>query len=520
MNLRMNNVRFLLILFVTVGIFLCLSLSCASVEDKMKQISVCQKSGDEKSIKTLLKYLKDKDEKIRVEAAQALGATSPCWCPGHEEPTEIGRLNDPRVMKALLKLLKDESPRVRLAAVYSLIPYKSPIMVEPLIEALKDTSGKIRERDAQFPVGVYAAYILGKLEDKRAVEPLLFALISEHREIRGGAKRALWNIKVDGIQDKQIIEALLNALRSEDYDVRSHAREGLRIIKEKERLAEEIKRLTPFFLADLQSDFPDILIRGVRTVGMFKIREAVPRLENLLRNEHPQIRAYAAGALLSIRDESSVPALREALKDSNAEVRKHAVEALGRMGQKSALPEMLPLLQDIAPSVRIAAMYAVARFDEPEIFPRIVEAIWDDNTKVARAAILVVSATFDRGKGNPQAHKDVVPRVIQLMKGMNRSYGYRRCRAEFKILVAVKDVRAFSEIYNAFKTWKVEDGLFTNEDRLVIKMATFIAELGSDEQREEAIEWLKKVSTQNPNKDNRRYAAEALKELGVAKDLL
>ena len=287
-------------------------------------------------------------------------------------------------------------------------------------------------------------------------------------------------------------------------------------IKETQRLAEEIKRLTPFFLAELQSDSPDILIRGVRTVGMFKIREGVPRLENLLRNENPQIRAYAAGALLSIRDETSVPALREALKDSNAEVRKHAVEALGRMRQKSALPEMLPLLQDIAPSVRIAAMYAVASFDEPEIYPRLVEAIWDNDIKVVRAAIYEVGAKFECGKGNPRAHKDVVPRVIQLMQGKNRSDGYRR-RA-LKILVAVKDVRAFSEIYNAFKTWKVEDGLFTNKDRLVVKMATFIAELGSDDQKEEAIEWLKKVSTKNRNEYNRRYAAEALKELGVTEE--
>ena len=226
MNPRMNNVRFLPVLFVPIGILLCLSLGCTSVQEKMKKIAVCEKSGDEQSIKTLLKYLKDKDEKIRVEAAQALGATSPCWCAGHAETTKIGKLNDSKVMKALLEALKDESPRVRLAAVYSLIPYNSPIMVEPLIEALKDTSGKIGERDSKFPVGAYAAYILGKLEDKRAVEPLLSALISsEHREIRWDAKRALWNIEMDGIQDKQIIEALLNGMRSEDYDVRSHARE-------------------------------------------------------------------------------------------------------------------------------------------------------------------------------------------------------------------------------------------------------------------------------------------------------
>jgi len=38
MNPRMNNVRFLLILFVTVGIFLCLSLARTSGKDKMKEI--------------------------------------------------------------------------------------------------------------------------------------------------------------------------------------------------------------------------------------------------------------------------------------------------------------------------------------------------------------------------------------------------------------------------------------------------------------------------------------------------
>lgn len=479
MNRRMNNVRFSLALFVAVGIFLCLGLGCTSVQEKMKKIAACEKSGDEQSIKTLLKYLKDKDEKIRVEAGHALGARSLCWCPYHAYPMKIGRLNDERVVKALLQSLKDESPRVRSAAAYSLIPYKSPIMVEPLIEALKDTSGKIGEHDSLKPVGSYAAYTLGELKDKRAIEPLA------------------------------------NALRSEGKEIRKSAGSALRTLGEEERVKQEIQKLTPFFLDELESESPDIIDRGLYSIGLFRIHEAVTRINELVENGNPKIRASAAHALYYIGNKTSVPALQKALRDPELQVRSEAVGALGRMREKSALPGILNLLQDPAPRVRISALYAVRDFDEPEIYPPLVQAVWDDDGNVARTAIVVVGEQFNRNQGNPQSHKDIVPRVIQLMERM--SWRDSRRKSAIKILVAVEDESALSEIYEAFQRRKVKGGLFI-EDQLLIKMATFMAKLGSDGQKEEAIEWLKKVSTQNSNKDNRRYAAEALKELGVIEE--
>jgi HEAT repeat protein len=446
---------------------------------KLNKIAQCEKSADEKSISTLLKLLKDKNEKVREQAAYALGARTSCWCPHHGEPTKIGTLNDERVMKALVLSLKDKSPTVRLAVVHSLTVYRSPLMVEPLIEALKDTGGKT-EFNPQHPVGSYAAYTLGQLKNPRAIEPLI------------------------------------RAMTSEDGDIRWQARDALEQMGEKDRVAEEIRKLTPFFLEELQSESADIIERAIYVAGLFGIREAVPRLNELMENRELKIRTAAAQALSYIGNETSVPSLLKALEDSEPTVRGQAAIALGVMRKGSALPDIIHLTEDTDASVRVAALHALKFFDDSEIFPPLVKAIWDTDINVARAAIYVLGGKFNRNQGNPQSYEVLVPRVLQVMQGMSWGDGSRQSALE--ILVAVEDERALPEIYNEFLRRNVKDALFANEDVLPVKMAALIAKFGSADQRKEAIEWLKKVSTENPSRNNRRHAAESLKELGIAED--
>lgn len=461
------------------GFFIISNSGCKSSKAKLEEIAKYEKIGDEKSIRVLLKYLKNKDDRVREEAAYALGARTCCWCPHHSEPTKIGRLNDERVLKGLLKLLKDKSWRVRLAAVYSLTVYRNPIMVEPLIEALKDTSGK-KEWTSVQPVGSYAAYTLGELKDKRAIEPLV------------------------------------QALRSEEKDIRLYAKHALIEMGEGKRAEEEIEKLIPFILSELQSKSYDVLEREIGTAGMFKISEAVPQLNKLLKDKDPKIRASAASALIYLEDKTSIPLLLEALKDPEPMVRGNAAKALGRMREKSALLGILKLLEDDVIFVRVWAINTLRFYDESEIFPPLIKAIGDKNSNIARAAVYVLGQKFGRNLGNPESHKDLTPRILQMMSEMTKGDELRYSAIE--ILIALKDKRAVPLLFDELKSFNVEEEISEFQGEIRIKVAKFIAKMGNEEQKREAINWLKTGSKGFPDLNHQKQATEALKELNVTND--
>jgi len=295
------------ILILALSIFLCLSIGCSYAETKnqeitqkkITEIATCREQADEKSIKVVLKYVKDKNELVREQAAFAAGATSVCFCTNHADTTSIGKLQDTRMLEALIKLLKDQSPRVRFATVYSLLVYKSPIMVEPLIEILNDTSSPF---NPDYPIGMYAAYILGELKDEKAIDPLVAAF------------------------------------RRDNTIIRSQAGNALRKMRKNDLVNEEIKKLTPLILTELQNNSQDSILRGIETSGDFRINEALPYVNSHLKHQAPKIRAAAAKALVYIGNETSVPGLSEAVKDPVKEVRDNATWALGVLNQKLSKP--------------------------------------------------------------------------------------------------------------------------------------------------------------------------------------
>lgn len=61
--------------------------------------------------------------------------------------------------------------------------------------------------------------------------------------------------------------------------------------------------------------------------------DAIPALQEALRNEDADVRQAAAWALGEIGDPQAVPALQEALKDEDADVRRAAAEALGEIAR-------------------------------------------------------------------------------------------------------------------------------------------------------------------------------------------
>ncbi|HSG45991.1 MAG TPA: HEAT repeat domain-containing protein, partial [Anaerolineales bacterium] len=79
--------------------------------------------------------------------------------------------------------------------------------VEPLIEALKDQEGAVRK---------FAAGMLGRLKDPRAIDPLGMALYDTHHDVGKASAEALLNFGVDSF------EVLVEALDHPEMWIRIH----------------------------------------------------------------------------------------------------------------------------------------------------------------------------------------------------------------------------------------------------------------------------------------------------------
>lgn len=150
----------------------------------------------------------------------------------------------------------------------------------------------------------YAAYLLGKAKNPRAVQPLIEALADFDKSVREQAMLALSAI------GKAAIGSLAEAMHEPKWETRYRAAEALG------KIADE-KAVKP-------------LIAG-------------------LRDSRDHVRYMAAKSLHEIGDSDAVEPLIILLKDENVHVRTMAVHALGALGGKkvkAALMELRETEQD------------------------------------------------------------------------------------------------------------------------------------------------------------------------------
>lgn len=124
-----------------------------------------------------------------------------CWA--------LGRLCDKRAVTVLLNVLNSQDVRLCQEAAKSLGILKSKRAVKPLITALLNNTSI--ERRAAY------AYALGLLHDKSAIEPLLTVLNNkkEEPEVRGFAAEALARLG-----DYRVVNHLIEGLKDSSVEVR------------------------------------------------------------------------------------------------------------------------------------------------------------------------------------------------------------------------------------------------------------------------------------------------------------
>jgi HEAT repeat protein len=162
----------------------------------------------------------------------------------------LGKIGDQRAVEPLIKMLGD-SVSVRNAACHALGKIGAKRADEPLIKMLRGEYDYVYisgwddwhavnpwfKKLSSSDVREAACEALGKLKDKRAVEPLIETLGDKDEYVRERACEALGKLK-----DKRAVEPLIETLGDKDEYVRERACETLGQLGDK-RAVEPLRSL-------------------------------------------------------------------------------------------------------------------------------------------------------------------------------------------------------------------------------------------------------------------------------------
>jgi len=367
--------------------------------------------GDPRAGPALLRLARSKDEYVRFEAVQALGAVKfkesvPELSLLVDDPSAppllvkkavmaLGQIGDPAAIPALQHALVLERQGVSLLpeASYSLFQLGSAAVV-PLIHMAKDEDAaylKWARENNRAPAGTYAkaALVLGDLGDARAVPVLLEKLRYKDPDPLPGTARLLTNLvrqfaanALGRLRAKEAaapILALAQTRDPQDLDLVSFCSEALVWIGDRSQAKELMKRAESgdvrlrLVLAQAAALFgDDSLLQQFDALGA-RERKAPPaqcakEVEALQigdAKDKPCELVAAQFEGLSIALEAahackdSVPCWQDKLKYTDPLLRARAAYELGRLGASEAVPSLVQAAGDQDLLARVAAIRAL-----------------------------------------------------------------------------------------------------------------------------------------------------------------
>ena len=255
------------------------------------------KIGDRKAIQPLLAALKDPEVDVRIAAGLALGL--------FKDPSTFDKLADvllddpkievrqaaaralgytqhPAALPYLMEALRDPfwwyEREVQAGDLFSAIEKMGVVAVEPLIEALQDKEGTVRR---------YAAGLLGRIGDPRAIEPLSMALYDLHHDVGNAAAEALTKFGANSF------DILVEALSHPEMWIRIHSVQALVKIRD-ERVAS--------LLQEMWNDPErDVKRHVIEAMGELKDASLLPTLQSIMANRADrEFHALAKDAIAKI----------------------------------------------------------------------------------------------------------------------------------------------------------------------------------------------------------------------------
>ena len=339
-----------LLILALIFCFACTTIGqeAKAVESK-PDIAAAEQNSDVE-IEQLIEDLKDKDSKVRKDAAE-----------------DLGNIGDSLAVDPLIEALRDENSFVRQNAAKALGQIKDVKAVEPLIEALGDKDNDVRK---------YAAAALGYIGDTKAIKPLIEALkvVDFYDEdAREAAMNALVSI------GEPAVEPLIEALGDKEIKTgtRCYAAEALGNIGDN-------RALKPLIEA-LGDEETFIKFYAAEALGNIGDNRAVEPLIEALKDEDENVRKAAAYALGEIGDNRALEPLIEALGDEKDIVRKNAAYALGQIG-KPAIESLFKALEDKNGYVRINAARALGNINDPNVIEFLIASLKDKKLEIIAGA--------------------------------------------------------------------------------------------------------------------------------------
>ncbi|GLV54851.1 hypothetical protein KDH_17480 [Dictyobacter sp. S3.2.2.5] len=278
----------------------------------------------------------------------------------------LGILKDRRAIEPLLlAVTTDRSPVVRHEAANALGELDGrEEVVEPLIAVL---SAPNEHKGNKMDVNVVSSIVfaLRKLNDARAVEPLIDAL-----ERKDEQTRAVIALSLGSFGDIRAVEPLLNLLYDDEPLIRRAAACALGDLSDQRAVLPLIDALTD----------PDFETRSgaIKSLGLLGDRRAIEPLCSLLQQDRiPYRRVFIIGALDRLGATQAVRPLIALLQNSleEEEVRAASIETLGHLGDKSATPFLLNFVTDFvagdANELRWRAVVALGQLGDTRAIDRL-----------------------------------------------------------------------------------------------------------------------------------------------------
>jgi HEAT repeat protein len=238
------------------------------------------KIGEPKAIQPLLQALKDKEDEVRIAACLALGyfkdpstfdditnvlLDDPKIEVRQAAARALGNTGHPDALPYLMEALHDSfwwyEREYAATDLLSAIEKMGIAAVKPLIEALQDKEGTVRK---------FAAILLGRLGDPRAIEPLGMALYDLHHEVGKVSAESLTRFGAPAV------DVLIEALSHPEMWIRIHSIEALSKIKD--------GRVTPILLEMLNDPEREVRKQVILAVGNLKDSRALPALQEIAAN--------------------------------------------------------------------------------------------------------------------------------------------------------------------------------------------------------------------------------------------
>lgn len=367
--------------------------------------------GDARAVDALVARLHDRDDRLRMSAAEALG-----------------RVADRRATQALVQaMLRDPAPRVRAHAAAAIAKVEGERAVDVLVSALADPDHATRMRALE-------AFESIEVSDTR---PLELALRDPMPDVRKRAALALDRI---GYTDRLVAE-----LDSDDAEAVEAARLALvemgRVgladsiaahlahasFSVRTRLAQICGALgnpsvAPRLLPAL--DDPEWPVRAAvcEAVGKLRLSAAPPLLVDHLVDPEEPVREAAAEAIDAYPANELAPfvdRLVASYERGSVPVRRYVVQVAARVGGPSAERLVVRATEDPSDAVRLRAVQMASGLPEAALVEPLVARLADPLVEVRMAAIASLgsasSAEAFEGllRALPGAPRDVRDRITE-----------------------------------------------------------------------------------------------------------